>query len=116
MDGVFERTYGQAGGLVDDGGWEARGGFGGEAGCACGGRAGFAVEESGGVGRGEWGRGDGDGALGEIGREVPVVEVGEELLLCDGDGLGVDGGDSGGGIGLMDGAFSLGGEEGAVAL
>ena len=48
--------------------------------------------------------------------ELPLVEFGEQLVLGVGDGLGAAGGDFGGGLGFVDGAFGLGGEEGAVAL
>jgi hypothetical protein len=45
-----------------------------------------------------------------------VVEIVEELLLDGGDGQGVAGGDFGGGVGFVDGALGLDGEEVTVAL
>ena len=48
--------------------------------------------------------------------QFPLVEFGEQLILRVGDGLGAAGGDLGCGLGLTDGAFGLGGEEGAIAL
>ena len=48
-------------------------------------------------------------------RGIPVLELFEKLLLRNVDGVGVAGGDLGGGIGLVDGALGFGGEELAVA-
>jgi len=60
--------------------------------------------------------GNGHGSGRHLGRRAPELEVGEEPLLGDGDGLGADGGDLRGSVGLVDGAFSFGRKEGAVAL
>jgi len=52
-------------------------------------------------------------------RKRPLVKLGQQLVLGGGDGLGAAGGDFCGGLGLLglpDGAFGLGGQEGAVAL
>ena len=48
--------------------------------------------------------------------ESPLVELGEELVLGVGDGLGVESGDLGGGFCLADSGFGLRGKKGAVAL
>ena len=46
---------------------------------------------------------------------VRLVEGVEELLLGCCDGLGVERGDLGGGLGLLDGALGLGGKDSAIA-
>ena len=88
------------------------GGLGGRLGDSEGRRRGCGL---GGLRRGGDGRWDEDwGGCGGLGGEL--VEFEEELVLGVGDGLGVEGGDLGGGLGLADGALGFGGEEGAVAL
>ena len=56
------------------------------------------------------------GVCGDRRCQGPLIEFGEELILCVGDGLSVESGDLGCGFGGADGAFGLLGEEGAVAL
>lgn len=74
------------------------------------------VEECGVVERRERNVGNGDRTGRSVAGRIPVVEVGQELLLGYGYGVGVDGGDACGGVGLMDGALGFRGEKGTVAL
>ena len=55
-------------------------------------------------------------AMGPVPVEVGLVEGVQQRLLRGGDGLRVERGDLRGGAGLLDGAFGLGGEKGAVAM
>lgn len=126
--GVWGRCAGEAGGGVlfvteglngeaGKGDWRGCGGVceGGLADGRCG-RGGEVAGEEGGVVEGAEGNGgDGDRSGGLL-CGTPGVEVGEELLLRDSDGLGIDGGDLGGCLGLVDGALGFGGEEGAIGL
>src|SRR5216683_1095472 len=59
--------------------------------------------------------GSGCGGRGR-GRQGPLIEIGEELVLGVGDGLGVESGGLGCSLSRADGLFGLLGEEGAVAL
>src|SRR6185437_12449822 len=48
--------------------------------------------------------------------KCPLIKLGKQFVLRVGDSLGAAGGDFGGCPGLLNGAFRLGGEEGAIAL
>lgn len=56
------------------------------------------------------------GVCGDRRRQGPLIEFGEELILCVGDGLSIESGDLGCSFCGANGVFGLLGEEGAVAL